>query len=132
MYPLAFSSTAAKIFNIYPRKGRIQVGSDADIVIINPNSTRIISAQTHHQAVDFNIFEGMEVHGVPEITITRGGVVWDNGELTVEKGAGKFVPLAPWCDYIFSAILARQRVSMESIRIRRGPLMSRRVFCARA
>jgi dihydropyrimidinase len=104
------SSTAAKIFNMYPRKGRIQVGSDADIVVFNPRASRVISAETHHQAVDFNIFEGMEVHGVPEITISRGKVVWENGHLNVTKGSGEFIPLAPWCDYVFSAI--RQRAEM--------------------
>jgi len=86
------SSNAARIFNVYPRKGRIDVGSDADIVIWNGDAQRTISAKTHHHAVDFNIFEGMEVHGVAEVTISRGVVVWENGKLYTKKGHGKFIP----------------------------------------
>uniref|UniRef100_A0A915DXU6 dihydropyrimidinase n=1 Tax=Ditylenchus dipsaci TaxID=166011 RepID=A0A915DXU6_9BILA len=74
------SSTAAKIFNIYPQKGRIAVGSDADIVIWNPKVT-----------------------GLAETTISRGKVVWENNQLNVEKGTGKFVPLLPDCNYVFGA-----------------------------
>ena len=62
-------------------QGRIAVGSDADIVIWDPDQTRTISAQTHHQAVDFNIFEGMVCHGVPVFVITNGHVVVDNRQV---------------------------------------------------
>jgi dihydropyrimidinase len=86
------STSAAQIFNIYPRKGRIDVGSDADIVIWNGEAKRVISKDTHHHAVDFNIFEGMEVHGVAEITISRGRVVWENGVLKTVKGSGRYIP----------------------------------------
>ncbi|KAI1721941.1 amidohydrolase family domain-containing protein [Ditylenchus destructor] len=97
------STNAAKIFNIYPRKGRLQVGSDADIVVWNPNTQKTISAKTHHQAVDFNIFEGIQVTGLPEVTVCRGKVVWENNELNVEKGSGRFIALAPNCDYVFGS-----------------------------
>ena len=62
-------------------QGRIAVGSDADVVVWDPNQSRKISAETHHQAVDFNIFEGMECHGVPLYVITNGHVVVDEGQV---------------------------------------------------
>uniref|UniRef100_A0A0K0DHT8 dihydropyrimidinase n=1 Tax=Angiostrongylus cantonensis TaxID=6313 RepID=A0A0K0DHT8_ANGCA len=105
------SSMAAKIFNIYPKKGRIAVGSDADIVIWNPTATRTISKNTHHHAVDFNIFEGMTVHGVTEITISRGRVVWMNNTLTVEAGSGRFIPLKPFSPIAFATIQQRAKVN---------------------
>ncbi|MBR9866068.1 MAG: dihydropyrimidinase [Oceanospirillales bacterium] len=85
------STNAAKIFNIYPQKGSISVGADADIVVWDPEGTRTISAKTHHQNVDFNIFEGKTVKGIPTHTISRGKVVWANGQLNVEKGAGQYI-----------------------------------------
>uniref|UniRef100_A0A1I7XSM0 dihydropyrimidinase n=1 Tax=Heterorhabditis bacteriophora TaxID=37862 RepID=A0A1I7XSM0_HETBA len=108
---ILFSSTAAKIFNIYPKKGRIAVGSDADIVIWNPNSSKIISKDSHHQAVDYNIFEGMEVHGVAETTISKGKVVWENNRLSVKAGSGQFVPLAPFSPYVFATIPQRTKMT---------------------
>jgi dihydropyrimidinase len=96
------SANAAKIFNIYPRKGSIAVGADADIVVWDPKATRTISAKTHHQNIDFNIFEGMEVIGVAVTTLSRGRVVWENGELKTERGAGQYVPRAPFPAYWYS------------------------------
>ena len=79
------STNAAKIFNMYPRKGVIQPGSDADIVVWDPSLTRVISASTHHHAGDFNIFEGMEVKGCAETTIVGGKVVWDGKNVLDNK-----------------------------------------------
>lgn len=85
------STNAAQIFNIYPRKGSISVGADADIVVWDPEATKTISAKTHHQNIDFNIFEGMKVKGCASHTISAAKVVYANGELNVERGAGKYV-----------------------------------------
>ncbi|WP_299313559.1 dihydropyrimidinase [uncultured Halomonas sp.] len=85
------STNTAKLFNMYPRKGSISVGADADIVVWDPKGTRTISAETHHMNVDFNIFEGRTVTGIPSHTLSHGKVVWCNGELNVERGAGRYV-----------------------------------------
>ncbi|XP_050502585.1 dihydropyrimidinase isoform X4 [Diabrotica virgifera virgifera] len=96
------STNAAKIFNLYPRKGCIAVGSDADIVIWNGNATRTISAETHHQAVDFNIFEGMTCHGVAEYVIVNGRVCLDEGQLRVVEGHGHFVETPVFAPYVYN------------------------------
>ncbi|KAK6191672.1 hypothetical protein SNE40_003299 [Patella caerulea] len=104
------STNAAKIFNLYPKKGRVAVGSDADIVIWDPNEKRTISAKTHHQAVDFNIFEGMTVHGVPLYVITNGQVVLDEGQLKVTQGLGRFIETPCNSEYVYSKIRTREQM----------------------
>lgn len=107
------STNAAKVFNIYPRKGRIDVGSDADIVVWDGEATRTISASTHHQNVDFNIFEGMVCHGVPLIVITNGHVVVEeDGALKVSQGTGRFIPTPAFSPYVYSKVKARSKVSL--------------------
>ena len=93
------STNAAQIFNIYPRKGSVSVGADADIVVWDPEATKKISAKTHHQNIDFNIFEGMEVKGCASHTISAAKVVYANGELKVERGAGRYVDRPPYSSF---------------------------------
>ena len=85
------SANAAKIFNIHPRKGSLAEGADADIVVWDPEATKTISAATHHQNVDFNVFEGMTVKGCASHTISRGRVVYADGRLDTERGAGRYI-----------------------------------------
>ncbi|MCQ8280015.1 dihydropyrimidinase [Acetobacteraceae bacterium KSS8] len=94
------STNTAKIFNIHPRKGNVSVGADADLVLWDPNGTRTISAATHHQRVDYNVFEGMEVTGLARTTIAGGHVVWHENQLHTVPGSGRYVarpPFAPIC-----------------------------------
>lgn len=85
------SANAAQIFNLYPRKGSVSVGADADLVCWDPKGTRTISAKTHHQKIDFNIFEGMTVQGVARFTLSQGNVLWADGKLDVKEGAGRYI-----------------------------------------
>eukprot|EP00092_Neocalanus_flemingeri_P019285 GFUD01020890.1.p1 GENE.GFUD01020890.1~~GFUD01020890.1.p1 ORF type:complete len:548 (+),score=188.75 GFUD01020890.1:85-1728(+) len=117
----ATSTTAARIFNIYPQKGVIAPGSDADVVVWNPDKTRVISAETHHHAVDFNIFEGMEVHGVAEWVITGGRVVVEEEQLKVSKGAGKFVPNLPFSPYVYDQVkAAEEKLALKTVGVKRS------------
>ncbi len=93
------STNAAQIFNIHPRKGSLDVGADADIVVWDPDGTRTISKDTHHQNIDFNIYEGMQVTGIPAVTLSRGEVVWENGQLSSVRGAGRYVEKPCWPRY---------------------------------
>lgn len=85
------STNAAKIFGMFPRKGTIAVGSDADIVIIDPNEQHILSAKTHHMNVDYSGYEGWECTGKVKTVLLRGQVAVDNNECKVQKGYGKFI-----------------------------------------
>jgi len=85
------STTPAKLFGLYPRKGTIAVGSDADLVIFDPRRKHIISAKTHHMRVDYSMFEGIEVTGVPQTVLSRGQVVVDDNKFLGRSGAGEFL-----------------------------------------
>ncbi|MEO6131017.1 MAG: dihydropyrimidinase [Saprospiraceae bacterium] len=85
------STNPAKIFGMFPRKGCITVGSDADLVIFDPNQEHIISSSTHHMNVDYSAYEGWQLKGKCRTTILRGKVAVDNGEVRINKGYGKFI-----------------------------------------
>ncbi len=85
------STAAAKLFGLFPRKGTIAPGSDADIVVFDPDKKFVISAKTHHMRVDYNCYEGMEVQGAAEVVISRGKVVVDRGQYLGKPGDGQFL-----------------------------------------
>ncbi|MBS1580067.1 MAG: dihydropyrimidinase [Bacteroidetes bacterium] len=85
------STNAAKIFGMFPKKGTIAVGSDADIILFNPNETHTLSAKNHHMNVDYSGYEGWEVKGKVKTVLLRGKVAIDNNECKINKGFGKFV-----------------------------------------
>jgi dihydropyrimidinase len=90
------STASAKTFGLFPKKGTIAVGSDADIVIFDPNRTETISVKnprTHHMRVDFSTFEGFEVKGYPDTVLSRGRVIVENSTLQT-RGGGRFVKRA--------------------------------------
>ncbi len=88
------ATNPAKLFGLYPRKGTIAVGSDADIVIFDPGRRVTISAATHHSRSDYNLFEGTEVEGSPEMVLLRGQVLVEGDELVAQAGVGQFVKRA--------------------------------------
>ena len=97
------STNPAKLFGLYPRKGTIAVGSDADIVVFDPEKKVTISAATHHSKSDYNLFEGTEVTGSPEVVLLRGNVLVENDELVASPGVGQFVPRAKFGEELKAA-----------------------------
>jgi len=89
------STNPAKIFGMYPKKGTLAVGSDADLLVWDPEARHTISAETHHMRVDYNVYEGMEVTGKPVMVYQRGNKLVDGDEWLGENGGGQFVPREP-------------------------------------
>lgn len=90
------STRVAKLFGLYPKKGTIAVGADADIVIFNPNIERVISAETHHMAVDYSAYEGMKVTGEPVSVLSRGEFVVKDKKFVGKIGAGQYLKRAKY------------------------------------
>jgi dihydropyrimidinase len=93
------SATPARMFGLYPRKGVIQPGSDADVVIYDPAAAQVLSAASHHMAVDYSAYEGMQITGRVDTVLSRGRMVIDSGEYLGEAGHGRFLSRA-LCQYL--------------------------------
>jgi dihydropyrimidinase len=88
------STAPARLFGMYPQKGTVAVGSDADLVIYDPSRKHKISARTHHMNVDYSCYEGREVQGASDVVLSRGSIVVRDGEFLGRKGHGRFVKRA--------------------------------------
>jgi dihydropyrimidinase len=100
------ATNPAKLFGLYPRKGTLAVGSDADVVIFDPEKTVTISASTHHSKVDYNLYEGTQVQGSPEIVLLRGNVLVEGDRLVAKAGIGQFVKRAKFGEELKPSALA--------------------------
>ena len=90
------STNIARILNLYPKKGALLPGSDADIVVWDPKATKTIMAATQVSAIDYNVFEGFACEGLPRNTLSRGAVVMAAGVVSAAPGRGRFVPRPPF------------------------------------
>jgi dihydropyrimidinase len=101
------STNAAQIFNLYPRKGTIAVGSDADLVVWDPTATKTITTAASVSKVGYNVFEGRRVSGLAKVTLSQGRVVWVDGDLRVVRGAGRYVKRPAFAP-VFDALKRQQ------------------------
>jgi dihydropyrimidinase len=92
-------TTPAKMFGLYPRKGTIAPGADADIVVYDPAATQTLSAETHHMNVDYSCYEGKQTTGHVDTVLSRGKVVIDGGEYLGTKGDGTYLTRGE-CQYL--------------------------------
>ena len=89
------STNIAKILNCYPKKGAVLVGADSDLVVLDPEKEKTIAASTQQSAIDYNVFEGQAVKGLPRFTLPRGHVAVYDGEVRTQEGHGKYVSRPP-------------------------------------
>ena len=93
------ATTPARMFGLYPRKGTIAPGSDADIVLYDPSARHVLSAASHHMAVDYSAYEGREVQGQVTTVMSRGEIILSGGEWRGQPGRGRFLPRGI-CQYL--------------------------------
>ena len=113
------STNAARLFNMYPRKGRIEKGSDADVVVWDPELVRTVSSRNHHSACDFNVFEGMQLHGAPLAVVSSGRVVYEENVFNLIQGSGRFIERPCFSDYVYSRVKVRDSIKLR--RVEREP-----------
>ncbi|TVQ29456.1 MAG: dihydropyrimidinase [Geminicoccaceae bacterium] len=94
------STNSAKILNLYPKKGAIAVGADADVVVWDPAKTKTVRAASQVSAIDYNVFEGFALKGLPRFTLSRGRVAVEDGTIKAEAGDGRYVERAPFAPTI--------------------------------
>ena len=85
------STNAARLFGLYPRKGTIAVGSDADLVVLDPRLRRTIDGRLMQSNADYSVYDGREVYGWPRFTVSRGEIVLEDGQVTAEPGRGQWL-----------------------------------------
>jgi dihydropyrimidinase len=107
------SANTAKLFNIYPQKGSVSVGADADLVVWDPEGSKTLSVKTQHSRGDFNIFEGRTVQGLPSHTISQGALVFAQGDLRAVRGQGRYIK-RPAFSSNFTAAALRAQARMPS------------------
>ncbi|CAM9003909.1 unnamed protein product [Rhodiola kirilowii] len=114
-YVRVTSTECAKIFNIYPRKGAILAGSDADVIILDPEASFRITKETHHSRTDTNVYDGRTGKGKVEVTIAGGKIVWQNGQLKVAPGTGKYIKMQPF-GYVYEGIDKKDVEYLKSLK----------------
>ncbi len=109
------SANTAKLFNIYPQKGSISVGADADLVLWDPQATKTLSAKTQHSKGDFNVFEGRSVRGLPSHTVSQGRLVYVQGDLRAERGVGRYIKRPAFGSNFAAAKLRTETLASTSV-----------------